>query len=135
MTENAAVVPTAFGPGEEADKKVYSCACHCGAVTFEARLGATPPAIRCNCSLCRKKNATMVRLHENDLRLLTGSTSLGCYEWNTGKAKHYFCKSCGIYTFHRMRSRPDHFGINASCIEGLEIDPLTIQMIDGARLD
>jgi hypothetical protein len=32
---------------------------------------------------------------------------------------HYFCLVCGIYTFHQRRSRPDQYGVNVACIEGV----------------
>ena len=31
-------------------------------------------------------------------------------------ARHYFCKVCGIYPFHRKRVTPDHLGINVHCL-------------------
>jgi len=33
-------------------------ACHCGAVAFEVETPAEP-AVRCNCSLCRRRGAVM----------------------------------------------------------------------------
>ena len=63
----------------------YSGSCHCGAVRFEVRT-TLAPAVRCNCSFCRRRGA------EPEI--------LGLYQWNTRIAKHYFCTRCGIYTFH-----------------------------------
>src|SRR5256885_5447391 len=34
----------------------YKGACHCGVVTFEVETPLTP-AVRCNCSLCRRRGA------------------------------------------------------------------------------
>lgn len=100
---------------------VYHGSCHCGAVQFEVT-GEITELTTCDCSLCRKKNALMSMVAEADLHLLTDWSALGLYEWNTRVAKHYFCKTCGIYTFHRKRSRPDWFGFNVSCLD--DFDPV-----------
>ncbi len=34
-------------------------------------------------------------------------------------AKHYFCKTCGIYTHHQRRSNPKEFAFNIACLEGV----------------
>ena len=66
--------------------------CHCGAVTFaiEAEIDHLTA---CDYSLCVKKNARMVRLHEDALTVLSGEEQLGVYVWNTHRARHHFCRS------------------------------------------
>ncbi len=44
-----------------------------------------------------------------------GEDLLTLYQWNTRRAKRYFCCRCGIYVFHRKRAAPGHFGINVFC--------------------
>ena len=66
----------------------------------------------------------MVKVHEDRFRLLTGADSLAEYRFHTRTALHFFCKTCGIYRFHRKRVTPDHFGINVHCLE--EFDPTGI---------
>lgn len=84
--------------------------CHCGAVRF--RVDATIVELTtCDCSLCVKRNAVMAKVPERALKVLAGEDRLTLYQWNTRRAKHYFCSQCGIYVFHRKRSAPDHFGI------------------------
>jgi hypothetical protein len=57
-----------------------------------------------------KKNALMAKVHESALTILSGEDLLSVYEWNTRRAKHFFCSRCGIYTFHlspqARRTRP-----------------------------
>ncbi len=100
---------------------VWSGSCHCGAVRF--RVDAEIDEITtCDCSLCRRKNALMAKVHASSLTILTGEDVLTEYRWNTGVARHFFCACCGIYTFHRKRSAPDHYGVNVTCLEGFDAD-------------
>lgn len=41
--------------------------------------------------------------------------------WNTARAKHFFCSRCGVYTFHRKRAAPDHYGVNVFCLEDFDV--------------
>jgi CRISPR-associated protein Cas8b1/Cst1 subtype I-B len=61
----------------------------------------------CDCSLCRRKNAIMAKVHESELTILSGEDLLSAYAWNTHRAKHFFCSRCGVYVFHRKRAAPD----------------------------
>ncbi|MEO0063415.1 MAG: hypothetical protein RLZZ08_1975 [Pseudomonadota bacterium] len=98
-----------------------SCSCHCGAVQFTGRLPATLTGMRCNCSICAAKGAIMVGLPLDALEVTAEKDQLGCYEFNTRTAKHYFCKTCGIHCFHQRRDDPGQFAINATCIHGVDI--------------
>ncbi|SAK66686.1 GFA family protein [Caballeronia ptereochthonis] len=107
-------------------------ACHCGTVTFEVD---TPlePAVRCNCSLCRRRGAVMSPPFPADkLRILSGENELAMYEFNTRVAKHFFCRRCGIYTFHQTRANPDQWRVNLGCIEGVDAYSLDAPVADGA---
>lgn len=112
---------------------IYQGACHCRAVQFEIETELTE-FTRCDCSLCTKKNAVMTLVHENDFNLLQGDEDLGLYSWNAHKASHYFCKVCGIYTFHRKTLMPDHFGINVFCLEGADLADIPIISQDGKSM-
>jgi hypothetical protein len=100
-------------------------ACHCGGVEFEVSLEKGLENLRrCNCSLCRRKGAVMAGVPVEGLKVIRGQDLLTLYQWNTGTAKHYFCKVCGIYTHHQRRSNPAQFGFNVACLEG--VDPLAL---------
>jgi len=45
----------------------------------------------CDCSLCAMRNAVMTKVPENALTVLEGESLLTLYQWNTRRAKHYFC--------------------------------------------
>ncbi len=110
---------------------LYQGACHCGAVRFQIDADLKE-FTSCNCTLCRKKNAVMTQVHESKFTLLAGEDNLGLYQWNTKTAKHYFCKTCGIYPFHRKRSAPDSYGVNVFCLEGADLGSVPIiHLTDG----
>ena len=92
--------------------------CHCGTVKFEVHAGIRG-ARRCNCSICRRKGAIMITAAKEEFKLIAGDDNLGMYQWNTKTARHYFCKTCGIYTHHWRRSAPE-FGVNSGCIENID---------------
>lgn len=114
--------------------KTYQGSCHCGKVRFELRTDLKP-ALRCDCSICKRKGVPMVTAEEGSFRILSGEESLSLYQFHTGRARHFFCKVCGIYTFHNPRSNPALTRVNSGCLEGL--DPLTLEteLIQGASFD
>ena len=107
--------------------------CHCGAVRF--RVDATIVELTtCDCSLCVKRNAVMAKVPERALTVLAGETMLTLYQWNTRRAKHYFCRRCGIYVFHRKRATPDDFGINVFCLDGFDMTSISVRPTQGANM-
>ena len=42
--------------------------------------------------------------------LLQGADCLTTYAFNTRKAKHTFCRECGVQSFYQPRSNPDGYG-------------------------
>lgn len=110
---------------------LYQAHCHCGAVHFEVEAAITELS-QCNCSLCRKKNALMLAVHESKLRLLSGQNALAEYRFHTRVAQHFFCKVCGIYTYHRRRSAPDVFGVNVFCLDDFDPAGLPVRLNQGA---
>ena len=111
----------------------YAGSCHCGAVRFEIE-SDFPELTTCDCSICRRKNALMVKVHESAFRLLAGEDSLAEYRFHTMTASHYFCKTCGIYPFHRKRVTPDYFGINVFCLEGFDRSGIPVRRTVGAAM-
>lgn len=97
----------------------YQGGCHCGRVRFEIRSDITN-VMECNCSICHKKGAVYHRVSPEQFKLLAGDDALNLYQFNTNIAKHYFCKHCGIHTFHRPRSAPDLYSINLRCLDNFD---------------
>ncbi|WP_346837308.1 GFA family protein [Microbulbifer sp. SAOS-129_SWC] len=105
--------------------------CHCGAVRFRAVIARTPGAPlvahACNCSICRMVGFEHLIVAADDFELLRGEADLSCYTFNTGVARHYFCRHCGVKSFYIPRSNPDGYSVNLRCLdtppEGVEVEP------------
>jgi len=52
-----------------------------------------------------------------DLDLEVPEGALEEYRFNTGRARHLFCRICGIKAFYVPRSHPDGFSVNLRCVE------------------
>jgi hypothetical protein len=116
-------------------KPRHRASCHCGKVVLELDLsdGIVNPR-RCDCSICRRKGAIVASVPLAGMKILKGEEALTLYQFNTRTAKHYFCSHCGIYTHHQRRSRPDEYGYNVGCLEGVnpyELGP--IRTLDGVN--
>ena len=107
--------------------------CHCGGVEIEVSLpNDLKNLIRCNCSICKRRSATMAKVGPNDLKIIKGKELLKLYQFHTKIAKHYFCSVCGIYTHHNPRSDPSGYGINVACLENVNpFDLKDIPVNDG----
>lgn len=106
---------------------IYSGSCHCGAVRFEAEAAADLVVQDCNCSICSKAGFLHLIVPASKFRLLQGAETLATYTFNTGVARHTFCKVCGIKPFYTPRSNPDGVDINVRCLDtpprSLRIEP------------
>lgn len=105
--------------------------CHCKAVRFEVDLPAKVSAVLCNCSVCYMAGAPHVIVPGSRFRLLSGADQLTSYSFNTGVAKHLFCRVCGIKSFYYPRSNPDGVSINAHCLDAGVIDVSDVAGFDG----
>lgn len=76
----------------------------------------------------------MVKVHESNFNLLAGEASLTEYQFHTNTARHFFCKTCGIYPFHRKRVTPDHLGINVFCLHDFSPADIPVRQTVGAAM-
>ncbi|WP_417476061.1 GFA family protein [Maricaulis sp.] len=98
-------------------KSVRHGGCHCGAVRFGAQLPDNVVALSCNCSICAKTGFIHVIVPGADFRITQGEDMLTEYRFNTGQAKHYFCRQCGVEAFNVPRSHPDDWSANLRCFD------------------
>ncbi|MEP5189637.1 MAG: GFA family protein [Marinomonas sp.] len=94
-----------------------------------------PELTTCDCSICIRKNALMVKVHESEFELLTGEDALSEYQFHTKTARHFFCKTCGIYPFHRKRVTPDYVGVNVFCLEAFDPAGIPVRATIGKEMD
>jgi len=105
--------------------------CHCGDVAFEVE---APPELNvqeCNCSICSMTGFLHLIVPASRFRLLRGAESLTTYTFNTGTARHLFCRRCGIKSFYVPRSNPDGYSVNARCLDAATIEQLVVEPFDG----
>lgn len=109
----------------------YLGGCHCDAVRFEVEAPAEIEATECNCSICAKSGYLHLIVPKSRFSLIQGSEFLTTYTFNTGIAKHLFCKVCGVKSFYVPRSNPDGYSVNVRCLEPGTIAKLTVKPFDG----
>ncbi|XP_072163652.1 centromere protein V-like [Diadema setosum] len=120
-------------PDQESNLVKHTGGCHCGAVRFEILAPAIVNVWDCNCSVCVKKQNIHFIVPNSRFKLLQGEDSLTCYTFNTHKAKHTFCKICGVQSFYTPRSNPDGKGINPNCVDKGTIQKTIVQVFDGSN--
>ena len=105
--------------------------CHCGAVRFEVQAEDPLEATECNCSVCRMTGFLHLIVPRDEFQLLQGEEALAEYRFNTGTARHLFCRRCGIKSFYVPRSHPDGYSVNARCLDEVDLESLRVTNFDG----
>ncbi len=114
---------------------IHRGGCHCRRVCFEVDASANIEALDCNCSICRMSGFRHLIVPASRFRLLRGDDALSEYAFNTGVAKHYFCRHCGIKSFYVPRSHPDGIDVNVHCLEPGSIASVSVSLFDDADRD
>jgi hypothetical protein len=112
------------------DRVVHRGGCHCRRVRFEVDAPADIEALDCNCSICRMTGFLHLIVPAVRFRLLSGEDALTEYTFNTGAAKHRFCKVCGVKSFYIPRSHPDGVDVNVRCLDAGTMASLAIVPFD-----
>ncbi len=110
---------------------VHRGGCHCGRVRFEVEAPAMLEVTACNCSICTMTAYLHLIVPRSRFRLLTDPDELATYTFNTGVARHLFCRTCGIKSFYVPRSNPDGFSINVRCLDPGTIADMRVTPFDG----
>jgi len=105
--------------------------CHCGLVRFEC----TTDLAMVTASIVRftKKGLHFTFLPPANFQLRAGEDILKEYLFNKHAIRHQLCADCGVDVFARGK-KPDGtdvVAVNVSCIDGIELDKLTMTPIDG----
>jgi hypothetical protein len=110
--------------------QTFEGGCHCGRVRF--RVTADLDRVtECNCSICTKKGFLHLIVPPEQFELLSGKGDLATYRFNTGTARHTFCRHCGIHAFYVPRSDPDKIDVNVRCLDGVDPRSIPVKRFDG----
>ena len=110
--------------------QIYHGSCHCGRVRFRVT-GDLAETLECNCSICAKKGFLHLIVAPGQFELLSGGDELTTYRFNTGTAKHTFCKHCGVQAFYVPRSDPDKIDVNVRCLDDVDFTQIRAAPFDG----
>ena len=101
--------------------KTYNGSCSCSKVTFEVKTKLARIS-KCNCSICTKKGIIHHVVDQNQFNLKSGKDNLSLYQFGTMRAKHYFCKYCGIHLFNNPRTYPEKVSVNVNCLDNFDLE-------------
>jgi hypothetical protein len=97
--------------------------CHCGAVSFSARIDLSAQTFRCNCSICTKSRAWIAPIPAEDFELLSGGDTIAEYRFGAHAVTHCFCSRCGIKTHGRRSGEAGNAALVAVCVSTLDLSP------------
>lgn len=80
--------------------------------------------------IVHKRSLMHLIVPKSKFKLLQGEENLTTYAFNTGVAKHTFCRTCGIKSFYIPRSNPDGYDINVRCLDSRPSE-LIVEAFDG----
>ena len=107
--------------------------CHCRRVVFEVDATRDLVVKDCNCSMCRTSGFWHLIVPASRFHLLTGAEFLTEYTFNTGVAKHRFCRVCGVKSFYIPRSNPNGVDVNARCLDEGTYASIKVEPFDGSN--
>ena len=107
--------------------------CHCRRVVFEVDAPRDLVVQDCNCSMCRSSGFWHLIVPASRFRLISGAESITEYSFNTGVAKHRFCRVCGVKGFYIPRSNPDGVDVNARCLDEGSYTSIEVEPFDGSN--
>jgi len=99
-------------------EKTYQGSCHCGAVTFEARVDLAAGTSKCNCAICARARFWKTIVPADKFKLLTGADQLADYQFGRRIIHHRFCRLCGVKPFGHGDFEPigAFYAINLGCL-------------------
>ena len=105
--------------------------CHCGRVQIAVNVPGQVSVRKCNCSICSKTGHIHLIVAREDFEVLQGREALTEYRFNTGTARHLFCRHCGIKPFYVPRSHPQGYSVNLNCLELAAEVQVAMEHFDG----
>jgi hypothetical protein len=116
--------------------QTYSGGCQCGKVRYEVQM-EIGEVLACNCSRCGRLGSLLAFAPATQFKLLSDDADLTKFEFNKQRIQHQFCSTCGIQSF-AMGTHPKTgakmAAINVRCLDGVDVDSLTVRKVDGRSL-
>lgn len=122
----------------DTSKEVYKGSCHCGKVTFS--LQSEPlnnlEIVDCNCNIC-SRNGVLWLYPPQDAVEVQGKQNMryySRYHKSEPTLGYGFCTTCGVLVLNTSKLPDNESGvlpINVRTINGLNLDELKIQKLDG----
>ena len=109
----------------------HSGGCHCARVRFEFMAVEDILVSECNCSICSKSGYLGLTVPRSRFTLLQGEDCLSTYTFNTGVARHLFCRYCGVKSFYIPRSHPEGYNINVRCVAPGTVKNMQVRPFNG----
>ena len=69
-------------------KKIITC--HCKNIKISVVFPEIITPVKCNCSICQRRNAKMAVVEKKDVKVLIGSEFIKSYKFHTKVAEHFF---------------------------------------------
>jgi len=85
----------------------------------------------CNCLICSMCGYQHLIVAGDALTILEGEEELTTYTFNTGTARHTFCRRCGIKPFYVPRSHPHGYSVNFRCVDASAFERVHLTAFDG----
>ncbi|MBX3017500.1 MAG: GFA family protein [Bdellovibrionaceae bacterium] len=112
----------------------YTGSCHCQAVKFEIET-EIKDVMSCNCSICQRRGHLLAFAPMKNFKILAGESALKDYQWGQKQIHFTFCGTCGCAPFGRGESPEGPMAaVNARCLDGVDLDTLTVTKFDGRHL-
>lgn len=110
--------------------------CHCGAVRYHVDLDLDAGGMTCNCSICSRAGTVLSFVPKAKFTLEKGEDALANYQFNKKHIDHLFCKTCGIKSFARGKSRDgsEMIAVNLRCLDNVEVSQVKTKEFDGKSL-
>ena len=83
-------------------KKKYLGGCHCKKVLFEFTSLIKVKLIKCNCKICKPLKILVLIISHKDFKLISNIKNIQSYQLVKKKAKHFFCRFCGVKVFTNL---------------------------------
>jgi len=114
----------------------YAGSCHCNQVRFRLTCDPITEAMKCNCSICRRKNLVLSEpwFEAPQLEFTQGFAQLKSYLWQDKDLRHLFCPNCGVHIGASPVSEKIKVRLNLGCIDNIDLSALSIRHFNGRDL-